>query len=194
MGGILPSAQNLHKLHETQHKRIMAILTIITAPDRRLKVKSQLVETVDDKIRRILDDMLETMYQAPGIGLSAVQVGLPKCLITVDVSHDDEDKAPLYLVNPEIVAFSDEMESYNEGCLSLPDQFADLDRPGEVTVEYLDYHGQQLELHADGLLSRCIQHEMDHLKGRLFVDHLSTVKRGMILRKLEKIRRQKVSA
>ena len=172
----------------------MAILPIITAPDRRLKVKSQPVEAVDDKIRRILDDMLETMYQAPGIGLSAVQVGIPKCLITVDVSPDDEDNAPLYLVNPEIVAFSDEMESYNEGCLSLPDQFADLDRPGEVTVDYLDYHGQPQQLQAAGLLSRCIQHEMDHLKGRLFVDHLSAVKRGMILRKLEKIRRQKVSA
>ncbi len=172
----------------------MAILPIITAPDRRLKVKSQPVEAVDDKIRRILDDMLETMYQAPGIGLSAVQVGIPKCLITVDVSPDDEDNTPLYLVNPEIVAFSDEMESYNEGCLSLPDQFADLDRPGEVTVDYLDYHGQPQQLQAAGLLSRCIQHEMDHLKGRLFVDHLSAVKRGMILRKLEKIRRQKVSA
>ena len=145
-------------------------------------------------MQKLVDDMLETMYQAPGIGLSAVQVGIPKCLITVDVSPDDEDNAPLYLVNPKIVAFSDEMESYNEGCLSLPAQFADLDRPGEVTVEYLDYDGQPQQLRADGLLSRCIQHEMDHLKGRLFVDHLSAVKRGMILRKLEKIRRQKVSA
>jgi len=172
----------------------MAILPIITAPDRRLKVKSEPVEAVDEKIRGILDDMLETMYQAPGIGLSAVQVGIPKCLITVDVSADDEENAPLYLVNPEIVAFSDEMESYNEGCLSLPDQFADLDRPGEVTVAYLDYNGQTQQLRADGLLSRCVQHEMDHLKGRLFVDHLSAVRRGMILRKLEKIRRQKVSA
>ncbi len=172
----------------------MAILHIITAPDRRLKVKSKPVESVDDKIRRFLDDMLETMYQAPGIGLSAVQVGVPKCLITVDVSRDDEEKTPLFLVNPEIVTYSDELEIYNEGCLSLPDQFADLERPEEITVDYLDYHGEARQLRAEGLLSRCIQHEMDHLEGRLFVDHLSAVKRGMILRKLEKIRRQKVSA
>ncbi len=172
----------------------MTILSIVTAPDRRLKVKSKPVETVDDGIRRILDDMLETMYQAPGIGLSAVQIGLPKCLITVDVSRDDEVNAPLYLVNPEIVEYSEEVETYNEGCLSLPEQFADLDRPGVITVEFLDYHGQPQQLRAKGLLSRCIQHEMDHLKGRLFVDRLSTVKRGIILRKLDKAKRQKVTA
>jgi peptide deformylase len=172
----------------------MAILPIITAPDRRLKVKSKPVETVDDKVRKILDDMLETMYEAPGIGLSAVQVGIPKCLITVDVSSDDGENQPLYLINPEIVEFSEELESYNEGCLSLPEQFADLDRPEAITVQYLDYSGELRRLRAEGLLSRCIQHEMDHLKGRLFVDHLSAVKRGIILRKLDKARRQKVMA
>ncbi len=172
----------------------MAILPIITAPDRRLKVKSKPVEIVDDGVRKLLDDMLETMYDAPGIGLSAVQVGVPKCLITVDVSRDDEDNAPLFLVNPEIVEYSDEIETYNEGCLSLPEQFADLPRPEAITVNYLDYDGASQQLKANGLLSRCIQHEMDHLKGRLFVDHLSAVKRSMILRKLEKARRQKVSA
>jgi len=172
----------------------MAILPIITAPDRRLKVKSTPVEIVDDKVRKILDDMLATMYQAPGIGLSAVQVGIPKCLITVDVSPDDEENAPLYLINPEITEYSEELESYNEGCLSLPEQFADLDRPGAITVQYLDYFGELRRLRAEGLLSRCIQHEMDHLKGRLFVDHLSTVKRGIILRKLDKAKRQRVMA
>ena len=172
----------------------MAILPIITAPDRRLKVKSKPVETVDDKVRKILDDMLETMYEAPGIGLSAVQVGIPKCLITVDVSSDGGENQPLYLINPEIVEFSEELESYNEGCLSLPEQFADLDRPEAITVQYLDYSGELRRLRAEGLLSRCIQHEMDHLKGRLFVDHLSAVKRGIILRKLDKARRQKVMA
>ncbi|MBL6954373.1 MAG: peptide deformylase [Alphaproteobacteria bacterium] len=172
----------------------MAILPIITAPDRRLKVKSTPVEIVDDKVRKILDDMLATMYQAPGIGLSAVQVGIPKCLITVDVSPDDEENTPLYLINPEITEYSEELESYNEGCLSLPEQFADLDRPGAITVQYLDYFGELRRLRAEGLLSRCIQHEMDHLKGRLFVDHLSTVKRGIILRKLDKAKRQKVMA
>jgi peptide deformylase len=138
--------------------------------------------------------MLETMYLAPGIGLSAVQVGVAKCLITVDVSRDEEDDAPLFLINPEIVEYSDRIDTYNEGCLSLPDQFADLPRPEAITLDYLDYDGAPQQLRADGLLSRCIQHEMDHLKGRLFVDHLSAVKRGMILRKLEKIRRQKVTA
>ncbi len=172
----------------------MAILPIITAPDRRLKVKSKPVDVVDDAVRKLLDDMLETMYLAPGIGLSAVQVGVAKCLITVDVSRDEEDDAPLFLINPEIVEYSDRIETYNEGCLSLPDQFADLPRPEAITLDYLDYDGAPQQLRADGLLSRCIQHEMDHLKGRLFVDHLSAVKRGMILRKLDKIRRQKVTA
>ncbi|MDE0727892.1 MAG: peptide deformylase [Alphaproteobacteria bacterium] len=172
----------------------MAILPIITAPDRRLKVKSKPVDVVDDAVRKLLDDMLETMYLAPGIGLSAVQVGVTKCLITVDVSRDEEDDAPLFLINPKIVEYSDRIETYNEGCLSLPDQFADLPRPEAITLDYQDYDGAPQQLRADGLLSRCIQHEMDHLKGRLFVDHLSAVKRGMILRKLEKIRRQKVTA
>jgi len=172
----------------------MAILSIITAPDRRLKVKSKPVETVDDDIRRFLDDMLETMYQAPGIGLSAVQVGVAKNLITVDVSRDDEDNAPLFLINPEIVEYSEQIETYNEGCLSLPEYFADLPRPEAITLNYLDYDGAQQQLQAEGLLSRSIQHEMDHLKGKLFVDYLSAVKRGMILRKLDKARRQKVSA
>ena len=171
----------------------MAILPIITAPDRRLKVKSTPVDAVDDDVRTLLCDMLETMYKAPGIGLSAIQVGVPKCLITVDVSQDDEDKAPLYLVNPEIIQYSDEIENFNEGCLSLPDQFAILPRPEAIVVDYLDFDGERKQIRANGLLSRCIQHEMDHLKGKLFVDHLSAVKRSIILRKLEKARRQKVN-
>ena len=171
----------------------MAILPIITAPDRRLKVKSTPVDLVDDDVRRLLRDMLETMYNAPGIGLSAIQVGVPKCLITVDVSQDDEDKAPLYLVNPEIIQYSDEIENFNEGCLSLPDQFTVLPRPEAIVVDYLDFDGEKKQIRANGLLSRCIQHEMDHLEGKLFVDHLSAVKRSIILRKLEKARRQKVN-
>ena len=171
----------------------MAVLPIITAPDRRLKVKSTPVEAVDDDVRKLLDDMLETMHAAPGIGLSAVQVGVPKCLITVDVSRDDEDNAPLFLANPEIIEYSNEILTFSEGCLSLPDQFADLPRPEAIILDYLDYDGAQQQIQADGLLSRCIQHEMDHLLGRLFVDHMSAVKRSMILRKLEKARRQKVN-
>ena len=171
----------------------MAILPIITAPDRRLKIKSTPVEVVDGGVRMLLRDMLETMYNAPGIGLSAIQVGVPNCLITVDVSQDDEVKAPLYLVNPEIIQYSDEIENFNEGCLSLPDQFAILPRPEAIVVDYLDFDGERKQIRANGLLSRCIQHEMDHLKGKLFVDHLSAVKRSIILRKLEKTRRQKVN-
>ena len=171
----------------------MAVLPIITAPDRRLKVKSTPVEAVDDDVRKLLGDMLETMHAAPGIGLSAVQVGVPKCLITVDVSRDDEDNAPLFLANPEIIEYSNEIQTLSEGCLSLPDQFADLPRPEAIVLDYLDYDGAQQKIRADGLLSRCIQHEMDHLLGRLFVDHMSAVKRSMILRKLEKARRQKVN-
>ena len=171
----------------------MAVLPIITAPDRRLKVKSTPVEAVDDDVRKLLGDMLETIHAAPGIGLSAVQVGVPKCLITVDVSRDDEDNAPLFLANPEIIEYSNEILTFSEGCLSLPDQFADLPRPEAIILDYLDYDGAQQQIQADGLLSRCIQHEMDHLLGRLFVDHMSAVKRSMILRKLEKARRQKVN-
>ena len=171
----------------------MAVLPIITAPDRRLKVKSKPVEAVDDDVRKLLDDMLETMHAAPGIGLSAVQVGVPKCLITVDASRDDEDNAPLFLANPKIIEYSNEIQTFSEGCLSLPDQFADLPRPEAIILDYLDYDGAQQQIQADGLLSRCIQHEMDHLLGRLFVDHMSAVKRSMILRKLEKARRQKVN-
>lgn len=172
----------------------MSFLPIITAPDPRLKVASEAVETVDGTLRKLLDDMLETMYQAPGIGLSAIQVGIPKRIITVDVSENGEKSNPVYLINPEIVHFSDEGAIYSEGCLSLPDQFAEIERPAAVTVEFVDYHGKQQTLDADGLLARCIQHEMDHLNGILFVDHLSAVKRNMILRKLIKMKRQKASA
>ena len=172
----------------------MALLPIITAPDPRLKVRSEAVDRVDDQVRRLLDDMLETMYDAPGIGLSAIQVGVPKRVVTVDVAEEDGERRPLYLVNPEIVWHSDETALYDEGCLSLPDQFAEIERPAKVRVAHLDYHGQAQELEADGLLSRCIQHELDHLDGVLLVDHLSAIKRSMILRKLIKARRQKASA
>lgn len=172
----------------------MARLPIITAPDPRLKVKSEPIGHVDDALRKVLDDMLETMYDAPGIGLSGIQVGIAKQLITVDVSADDEEAAPLFLINPKIVHMSDEGAIFDEGCLSLPNQFAEIERPERIVVDYLDRDGAAQQLEADGLLSRCIQHEMDHLEGILFVDHLSLMKRNMILRKLQKQRRQKASA
>tara|TARA_R110002167_G_scaffold101195_3_gene263852 strand:+ start:1650 stop:2168 length:519 start_codon:yes stop_codon:yes gene_type:complete len=172
----------------------MSRLNIITAPDPRLKVKSEAVGHVDDALRKLLDDMLVTMYEAPGIGLSAIQVGIAKQLITVDVSADEEERQPLFLINPSIVRMSDAGAIYDEGCLSLPNQFAEIERPESIVVEYLDREGAAQTLEADGLLSRCIQHEMDHLQGLLFVDHLSLMKRNMILRKLQKQRRQKASA
>lgn len=169
-------------------------MPIITAPDPRLKVKSEAVGHVDDALRKLLDDMLETMYEAPGIGLSAIQVGIAKRLITVDVSADDEEPAPLFLINPKIVHMSDKGAIFDEGCLSLPNQFAEIERPESIVVDYIDRDGVARQMEADGLLSRCIQHEMDHLQGVLFVDHLSLMKRNMILRKLQKQRRQKASA
>ncbi|HZD25174.1 MAG TPA: peptide deformylase [Alphaproteobacteria bacterium] len=171
----------------------MALLPIITAPDPRLKVKSTAVERVDDELRRLLDSMLETMYDAPGIGLSAIQVGVPKRMMTIDVSDREEPRQPLFLINPRIVWVSETGCLYDEGCLSLPDQFAEIERPERVRVEYVDRDGKAQSLEADGLLARCVQHELDHLDGILFVDHLSGVKRNMILRKLAKAKRQQAT-
>lgn len=167
----------------------MALLPIITAPDKRLEAISTPVEAVTDAVRRQLDDMLETMYAAPGIGLAAIQVGIPKRMLVIDVAREDEDRQPLFIVNPEFTWISDDDKAYEEGCLSLPEQYAEVARPAEVKVAYLDYNGEKQELHADGLLAVCLQHEMDHLDGILFVDHLSALKRSMILRKLVKQKR-----
>ena len=168
----------------------MAILPIITAPSARLKVKSKVIERVDDTIRQLLDDMLETMYAAPGVGLAAIQVGVPKRAIVVDLGRDAQPEGPLILVNPETAWASDDVLEREEGCLSLPEQYAEVVRPSEVKVSYLDYHNERREIHVGEILSTCIQHEMDHLEGILFVDHLSAVKRSMIVRKLAKARKQ----
>lgn len=167
----------------------MAQLPIIVAPDPRLEAVSTPVEAVTDAVRQQLDDMLETMYAAPGIGLAAIQVGIPKRMLVIDVSRDGDAKQPLYIINPEITWVSDDDQLYEEGCLSLPEQYAEVERPAEVKVSYLDRDGNPQELHAEGLLAVCLQHEMDHLDGVLFVDHLSALKRNMILRKLLKQKR-----
>jgi peptide deformylase len=169
----------------------MALLPILTAPDPRLKVKAKEVAAVDDEIRRLMDDMYETMHAAPGIGLAAPQVGVAKRVIVVDVSKDDEEKRVYKMANPLVVWQSDEMAVYNEGCLSLPEHYADVERPAEVRVRYLDENNQRQELHATGILATCVQHEIDHLEGVLFVDHISSLKRNIILRKLTKLKRQK---
>jgi peptide deformylase len=167
----------------------MAKLPIITAPDPRLKRVSKPVERVDDKVRRLMDDMLETMYAAPGVGLAAPQVGVLKRVIVVDVSRGEEEPAPHRLANPEVVWHSEETASYEEGCLSLPEHYAEVWRPARVKVRYLDYENEIREVEADGLLATCIQHEIDHLDGVLFVDHISALKRSIILRKLQKARK-----
>ena len=172
----------------------MSVLPIITAPDSILRQKSEPVDRVDDGLRKLMDDMLETMYRAPGIGLSAIQVAVPKRIVIVDVARDQENSAPHFLVNPTIVWTADEMVSSEEGCLSLPDHFADVLRPTAVEIEFVDYHGKAQSLRAEGVLATCFQHEIDHLDGLLFVDHISALKRGMILRKLKKAKRQVATA
>jgi peptide deformylase len=170
----------------------MALLNVLVAPDPRLKIKAKPVDAVDDQIRRLMDDMLETMYAAPGIGLAAPQIGDPRRIIVVDISHDEGERQPLRMANPEILWHSEEETTYNEGCLSVPEHYADVTRPREIRVRYLDHQNEIRELHADGLLATVIQHEMDHLQGVLFVDHLSPLKRNIILRKLTKAKRSKV--
>ncbi len=167
----------------------MAKLPIIAAPDPRLKVRCKPVESVDARMRQLMDDMLETMYDAPGIGLAAPQVGVPRRVIVVDARGDDEDIGPLRMANPELIEISDQLSSHDEGCLSLPNQFGFVERPQRIRVRYLDETNTVRELDASGLLATCIQHEMDHLEGILFVDRMSALKRGIILRKLIKAKR-----
>ena len=167
----------------------MATLPILVAPDPRLKLKAKPVETVDETVRTTLDDMLETMYAAPGIGLAAPQVGVPHRMLVLDLAREGEPRQPMKVINPEIVWASEEDSEHNEGCLSLPEHYADVVRPAEVKVRYQDETGAAREVHATGLLSTCLQHEIDHLDGVLFVDHISALRRNMILRKLLKARR-----
>ena len=164
----------------------MALREIITVPDARLKQVSTPVETVDDALRALMDDMLETMYAAPGIGLAAVQVGVPKRVIVMDLARADEEKAPRYFVNPEILWSSEETAPYEEGCLSVPDIYDEVERPARVKLRYLNYHGELIEEDAEGVFAVCIQHEMDHLEGVLFIDHLSRLKRERAVAKVKK--------
>ncbi len=168
---------------------VMTILTILTAPDPRLKLKAAPVDGVDDDLRRFMDDMVETMYAAKGIGLAATQVGVARRVVVMDLADKGETPAPQYFVNPEITWSSPEMEVFNEGCLSVPDQYDDVERPARIRARYLNYHGAEQTIEADELLADCLQHEIDHLNGVLFIDHLSRLRRSMILKKLEKARR-----
>ena len=164
----------------------MAVKTILTEPNKLLRQISKPVEKVGVEERKLMDDMLETMYAANGIGLAAIQIGIPKRIIVMDISKDENKKEPLYLVNP-VIKKKDELKStYEEGCLSVPNQFAEIDRPKNCEVEYLNYDGEKKILKAEGLLATCIQHEMDHLEGILFIDYLSKLKKSMIIKKLSK--------
>jgi peptide deformylase len=168
---------------------VMAKLSIIIAPDPRLNVTAGAVDSVDETVRTLIDDLLETMYAAPGVGLAAPQVGVAKRVIVVDCAERDAPRAPLAMVNPELLWTSNEVIVAQEGCLSLPDQFADVERSHAIRARYLDRDNETRELEAEGLLATCVQHEMDHLDGVLFVDRISRLKRGMILRKLVKTRK-----
>ena len=172
----------------------MTIQKIITEPNKILRQKSIAVEKVDKNIQRLMDDMLETLYAAPGIGLAAIQVGVAKRVIVIDTSRgrEKEPKNPMYFVNPEIFWKSEEKNIYEEGCLSVPNQFAEIDRPKQCHLKYLDYNGNPKEIKAEGLLATCIQHEIDHLEGILFIDYLSKLKKEMIIKKLSKQKKENI--
>ena len=164
----------------------MAIKKILTEPNKLLRQISQPVEKVEESEKKLMNDMLETMYAANGIGLAAIQIGVPKRIIVMDLSKEENKKNPMYFVNPLIIKKNDEKITYEEGCLSVPNQFAEIDRPSKCEVEYLDYNGNKQNLQAEGLLATCIQHEIDHLEGILFIDYLSKLKKEMIIKKLSK--------
>jgi len=168
----------------------MTLRRILTEPNKILREKSLNVEHVDKDLQQLMDDMLETMYAAPGIGLAAIQVGIPKRVIVLDLSKKDEEKHPMYFVNPEIITKSDTQSIYEEGCLSVPGQFAEIYRPNKCHIKYLDYYGTPKEVKAEGMIATCIQHEMDHLEGILFIDYLSKLKKTMIIKKLSKQKKE----
>ena len=166
----------------------MSVKTILTEPNKLLRLVSKPIEKVGNEERMLMDDMIDTMYDAHGIGLAAIQIGVPKRIIVMDISKDENKKEPRYFINPIIKNRNKEKAKYEEGCLSIPDQFAEIERPNTCEVEYLDYEGKKQLLKADGLLATCIQHEMDHLEGILFIDYLSKLKKSMIIKKLSKIK------
>jgi peptide deformylase len=168
----------------------MALRDILVIPDKRLRVVSKPVEKVDAAVRKLAEDMFETMYEAPGIGLAAIQIGEPLRLVTMDLAKKEDEKAPQVFINPEITWSSDEMYTHEEGCLSIPEYYEEVERPAKVRVKYLDLDGKPQEVEADGLLATCLQHEIDHLNGVLFIDHLSKLKRDRVIKKFTKIAKQ----
>ena len=164
----------------------MALKKILTEPNKILREKSIQVDKVDKDLQKLMDDMLETMYAAPGIGLAAIQVGIPKRVIVLDIASKDSPRNPMFFINPEIIEKSENYLTYEEGCLSVPGQFAEIDRSDKCHIKYLDYYGLPKEIKAEGMLATCVQHEIDHLDGILFIDYLSKLKKSMIIKKLSK--------
>ncbi len=169
----------------------MTIKPLIILPDPVLRQVSKPVDRVDDSLRKLADDMLETMYDAPGIGLAAIQIGLPLRLLVIDLAREDDEPAPHVFINPEILDSGDERSVYEEGCLSIPEYYAEVERPASVRVKYVDRDGREQEMMAEGLMATCLQHEIDHLNGVLFIDHISKLKRDMVMRKFRKLAREK---
>jgi len=168
----------------------MALRQILTEPNALLRQKSLPVEKVDKEVKQLMDDMLETMYKAPGIGLAAIQVGVPKRIIVLDLTGKDDPKNPMFFINPEVIDKSSNNSLYEEGCLSVPGQFAEISRPDKCHLKYLNYEGESKEIKAEGMLATCIQHEIDHLEGILFIDYLSKLKKSMIVKKLSKQKKE----
>jgi peptide deformylase len=164
----------------------MALRDILLLPDKRLRMKSEPVKAVDKEIRALIEDMFETMYAAPGIGLAAIQIGVPRRVVTVDLAKKDDPAEPQVFINPEVVWSSDDKATYEEGCLSIPEYYEEVERPKTVRVKFLDRDGKPQEIEADGLLGTCLQHEIDHINGVLFIDHISKLKRDMVLKKFKK--------
>jgi peptide deformylase len=169
----------------------MTIKPLIILPDPVLRQLSKPIERVDSDLQRLADDMLETMYDAPGIGLAAIQIGVPRRMLVIDISREGEEKQPQVFINPEILTSSDERSVYEEGCLSIPDYYAEVERPATVSVKYLDRNGKEQTVEADGLLATCLQHEIDHLNGVLFIDYISRLRREMVIKKFTKAAKSK---
>jgi peptide deformylase len=166
---------------------IMALRDILIIPDKRLRLKSEPVKAVDKALRALIDDMFETMYAAPGIGLAAIQIGVPQRVVTMDLAKKDEPRAPQVFINPEVIWASDDKATYEEGCLSIPEYYEEVERPKSVKVKFLDENLKPQEIEAEGLLSTCLQHEIDHINGVLFIDHISKLKRDMVMKKFKKV-------
>ncbi|MBY5771105.1 MULTISPECIES: peptide deformylase [Rhizobium] len=169
----------------------MTIKPLIILPDPVLRQLSKPIERVDSDLQRLADDMLETMYDAPGIGLAAIQIGVPRRMLVIDISREGEERQPQVFINPEVLTSSDERSVYEEGCLSIPDYYAEVERPATVSVKYLDRNGKEQTVEADGLLATCLQHEIDHLNGVLFIDYISRLKREMVIKKFTKAAKSK---